>query len=303
MKVIEIQALTKTFDGELVLDHVSMTVHQGDIYGFLGPNGAGKTTTLRILMGILNRDGGQVAVLGMDPELEGEQLRQNVSILPESQGFYGWMRAEDYLRFFGQLYGLHLTAADCRNLLDRVGLAPKNRRPLRIFSRAMKQRLGIARALLNDPEVLFLDEPTNGLDPEERKKIYDLFLRLNQQQKTSIIIATHILDDAERLCNRLAVLHEGKVRFEGHLNAPGRGESIRYRLVVERESRLPASWNFPGISLMEKRGLQLTCLISGIKPSAAIKSLVEAGVPIVEARPIQDDLQALYLAYTTGGFP
>jgi ABC-2 type transport system ATP-binding protein len=301
MKVIEIRALKKTFDRTQVLDNVFMTVHHGDIYGFLGPNGSGKTTTLRISLGILSRDAGRVIVLGMDPALKGDRLRQRINILPESHGFYGWMQPEEYLRFFSQLYGLQLTACECRDRLEQVGLAPGNRRPIRTFSRGMKQRLGIARALLNDPEILFLDEPTNGLDPKGRREIHDLFLKLNQEQKTTIIISTHILDDVERLCNRIAILHEGKVRYEGPLRTLVSMKSMSYRFVVEAESKIPAIWNFQGISLVEKKGQRLTCSITGMRPSAAIKFLVEAGVAIVEAEPIKDELEALYLTHTTGG--
>jgi len=173
VRVIDVRSLKKSFAGKKVLEDASMAVSQGDIYGFLGPNGSGKTTTLRILLGILFPDGGKVAVLKMDPFVDGELLRQRINVLPESHGFYGWMRAEEYLRFFGQLYGLQLTAVDSHKRLEQVGLDPADRRSIRTFSRGMKQRLGIARSLLNDPEILFLDEPTNGLDPKGRREIHD----------------------------------------------------------------------------------------------------------------------------------
>ena len=180
MTAIEVRGLKKSFDGKVVLDSISMTVRRGDIYGFLGPNGSGKTTTLRILLGIISADEGEITVLGFDPSSSGQILRRKVNALPESHGLYGWMSALHYLRFFSQLYGMAFSADELRARLQQVGLDPEDRRPVRTFSRGMKQRLGIARAIVNDAVILFLDEPSNGLDPRGRREVHDLLLRLNR---------------------------------------------------------------------------------------------------------------------------
>jgi ABC-2 type transport system ATP-binding protein len=301
MKVIDIKSLKKSFAGKKVLEDTSMTVNHGDIYGFLGPNGSGKTTTLRILLGILYPDGGKVSVLNMDPSLDGERLRQRINVLPESHGFYGWMRAEEYLRFFGQLYGLQLTAADNHMYLDQVGLDPADGRPIRTFSRGMKQRLGIARSLLNDPEILFLDEPTNGLDPKGRREIHDLLLKFNREKEMTIIISTHILDDVERLCNRIAILHNSKIQYEGSVFAPVIGKSSLYRFHLADEKNIPITWNIPDISCQEKKGQWLTCEIKDISPDNALRLLVQKGVPITEAIQVSSGLESMYLNFTAQG--
>ncbi len=300
MPAIEIQELQKSFEGCPVLRGVSLTVNHGDIYGFLGPNGSGKTTTLRLLLGIIPREGGNISVLGLDPATSGPALRRWVNALPESHGLYGWMSAGRYLRFFGELYGMDVSGGEYRARLRRVGLDPDDSRPIRTFSRGMKQRLGLARAMINDPEVLFLDEPTNGLDPRGRREIHDLLLELNRMRNLTILISTHILDDVERLCNRIAILDHGLVKYEGTAH-PAAAERRRYRFHLGNGGKIPAEWNFPGISLLGHQDNWITCLIEGRTPTQAINTLIAGGLPIIEAAAVNDDLEALYLKYTSGG--
>ncbi len=300
MNTIEIHGLKKSFGERLVLDAISMMVNQGDLYGFLGPNGSGKTTTLRILLGVLERNEGHVTVLGMDPISSGALLRRRINAVPESHGLYGWMSPQSYLCFFARLYGIALTSQSGRLRLQQVGLDPDDRRPIGTFSRGMKQRLGIARAMVNDPEVLFLDEPTNGLDPRGRREIHDLLLKLNREKAVTIVLSTHILDDVERLCNRVAILDRGKVRYEGPLALSDGSQSVRYRFHIEEGCQIPSPWSYHGISLVERKNGWLTCLIQGLSPAEAIKTLIEGGLPITEAEALSGGLEDLYLTYTTG---
>jgi len=301
MNTVEIRDVEKAFSDTPVLKNISLTVHKADIYGLLGPNGSGKTTTLRILLGIVQRDRGTVTVLGMDPVASAAALRKIVNALPESHGVYGWMSPQAYLCFFAGLYGVLLNSSDCRHRLKQVGLDPNDKRPVKTFSQGMKQRLGIARAMVNDPEILFLDEPTNGLDPRGRREIHNLLLALNRERGVTIILSTHILDDVERLCNRIAILDKGKVRYEGSLAANQQAGSVRYRFHLEKDSEIASSWSYPNIVILERNNGTITCLLKNMSPAEAIKKLVQDKVPIVEAERLSGGLEELYFNYTAAG--
>lgn len=299
MPAVMVDGLQKAFGATTVLTDVAFTVHTGDVYAFLGPNGSGKTTTMRVVLGLLQPDAGNVSVLGLALGAS-KALRYRVNALPESHGLYGWMSALHYLRFFGQLYGQKLSPEACRERLHHVGLEAADQRPIATFSRGMQQRLGLARALVNDPEVLFLDEPTNGLDPRGRRDIHNLLLTLNRERHMTIVLCTHILDDVARLCNRLAILYDGTVRYEGPLplHAPQQGSQLRVCLETPQARSLP--WDVPGITVLAHQGNELICRLQGITPAQALKALVERDLPIAEVEPLTDALEALYLRYTTG---
>jgi len=300
MNAIEIKGLKKKFSNKTVLENISLTVKQRDIYGFLGPNGAGKTTTLRIILGLIPYDEGSISVMGKDISLWKEHLKRRVNVLPESHGFYGWMNAVAYLRLFGNLYGIRMTEDRCLSQLQTVGLDPENRLPIRTYSRGMKQRLGIARATINSPEILFLDEPTNGLDPRGRREIHDFLLYLNREHGTTIVISTHILDDVERLCNRIAILHHGKIRYEGALENKANDISCRYKFKLDKKWEIPDNWQNTHIRFLEHRGDYLICQLNSIGATEAIKELLKTGLPIVEAEQISGGIEETYFVHTEG---
>lgn len=221
---IAVRDLRKSFKGHLsigrhpVLRGVDLTVPRGVIYGFLGPNGAGKTTTLKILTGLLFPDGGSVSLLGRplgDPE-----ARARLGFLPEAPYFYDYLTGQELLTFLGSLFGLHRRTLEerRRTLLSAVGLEGKGGLQLRKYSKGMLQRIGLAQALLNDPDLVILDEPMSGLDPVGRREIRDLILDLKAQGKT-VFFSSHILADAEAICDAVAILMGGKVVREGPLDA------------------------------------------------------------------------------------
>jgi ABC-2 type transport system ATP-binding protein len=209
--MVTVENLVKRYDGYTALGGLDFGIEEGDIFGFLGPNGAGKTTTIRILTGIIKADSGNVLIDGHNLFKELMTVKKLINALPESNGYYEWMTAYEYLEFFSNLYEEKESRQEIYKLLDGVGLNGKEGHLIRGYSRGMKQRLGIARALINRPKLLFLDEPTNGLDPKGRRDIHDLLINLNREHGTTIFLSTHLLDDVERLCNRIAIINYGKI--------------------------------------------------------------------------------------------
>ena len=214
--IINAQHITKTY-GQIpaVLD-LSIQVKAGDFFGFLGPNGAGKTTTIRMLTGILAPDRGTMIINGQDISKR-QELSRVIGVLSESRGFYDWMIGEEYLSFFADLYSLTDKKKIVTDLLGTVGLAERKNTRIATYSRGMKQRLGLARALVNNPKIIFLDEPTLGLDPQGQEDIHNLLKKLNQQGVT-IFFSSHVLSEVADLCSIIAVINKGRLVAQGTMS-------------------------------------------------------------------------------------
>lgn len=217
MNVLEIKGLRKSFGTLPVIRGLDLAVPEGAIYGFVGQNGAGKTTTMKMVLGLLPADAGEITVGGERVRYGETGLYRHVGYLPDDPAFYGYMTPLEYLRLCGEVAGMTRSRIQGRSeeLLSLVGLADAKKRRVGRFSRGMKQRLGIAQALLHEPRLLICDEPTSALDPAGRKDILDIMLAL--QGRTTVLFSTHILSDVERVCDHVAVLHQGKLALAGTL--------------------------------------------------------------------------------------
>ncbi|MCO5177617.1 MAG: ABC transporter ATP-binding protein [Thermomicrobiales bacterium] len=214
---IELRGLTKVFGANRALDGISLDVPVGSVYGFLGPNGAGKSTALNIIAGLSRPSAGTACIFGEDVTRAPDAVRAMIGYLPDVPGFYSWMTGEELLRFCGELFGLSGTTLHERvaALLDLAGLVGV-RTPVGGYSRGMRQRLGLAQALINAPRLLLLDEPTSALDPLGRKMVLDMIAGL--AGRTTIFFSTHILDDVQRVCDRVAILDHGRVVVEAPID-------------------------------------------------------------------------------------
>ena len=215
--VIVTEGVSKRFGESWAVRELTLTVERGQVFGFLGPNGAGKTTTVRLLNGILEANQGSAAVLGMDPNTHGAEIRRHSGVLTENPSLYEALSARENLRFSGEVYGVPTDELPGRidALLDRFGLLDRADDKVGVYSRGMKQRLAMARALLHEPEIVFLDEPSAGLDPAAARDMLELVGELSHRHGRTIFMCTHNLVEAERLCDVVGVIDRGRLRALG----------------------------------------------------------------------------------------
>ncbi|HEY3366713.1 MAG TPA: ABC transporter ATP-binding protein [Symbiobacteriaceae bacterium] len=214
--LIELSQVTKSFDGRPVLSDFSFQVRRGEIAGLLGPNGSGKTTTIRLINGVIRPDAGSIRVNGYDAAHDGDAIRAASGILTESAAFYVHMTGLQNLQFYAKLYGV-TEAGRAGELLAEFGLLDAATRKVGTYSTGMKKRLGLAKALLHRPEILFLDEPTNGLDPEGIRMVLEAIVSLNRRDGTTMILCSHLLAQLERVCHRYLFLDGGRLIEQGTL--------------------------------------------------------------------------------------
>jgi ABC-2 type transport system ATP-binding protein len=211
--VIELDHVTKHYQSFQALDDMNFSIQQGEVFGLLGPNGAGKTTTIRVLNGLLPRTSGQVRVFGMDPETRGDQIRLHTGVLTETPALYERLTARQNLEFSGRMWDLEEDVISSRVtiMLAQFGLIDRADDRVGTYSKGMKQRMALARALLHQPDLLFLDEPTSGLDPESAGQVNALIEQIGGEHKKIVFLCTHLLYEAQKLCDRVAVLNHGRV--------------------------------------------------------------------------------------------
>ncbi len=297
--LVEIRELTLNLGTHAVLRDISLTLQKGQIYGLLGPNGAGKSTTISVVTGLRAPTSGSVRVLGLDPAADALHLHSRIGVLAEQAGFYDWMGGGDYLSWVARLYQKNPDKTEIAGLLGRVGLDGQSPAPIATYSRGMRQRLGLARALINQPELLILDEPTNGLDPRGRREIHDVLLDLSANQGVGILMCTHLLDDVDRLCTRIGIIAQGRTLLEGSIAdlLSTQRAAVRYRLRVESDEaakQLPVD-----ITLLARAGEWWHVEIaSTIEPASAWRKLLDAGIRIDEIHREGGGLEELYMAVT-----
>jgi ABC-2 type transport system ATP-binding protein len=217
--IIEVNNLQRTFGDRKAVDGMTFNVETGEVFGLLGPNGAGKTTTVRLLNGILPPSNGTARVFGFDPATDGESIRRQTGVLTETPALYERLSAYENLEFFATLQAIPESDVNRRvdEMLEFFELASRAKDKVETFSKGMKQRLALARALIHKPPLLFLDEPTSGLDPEAAQQVNDLIAGLNHSNGQTVVLATHNLFEAQRLCDRVAIMNKGKILALGSL--------------------------------------------------------------------------------------
>lgn len=235
---IEIKNLVKHYGDIKAVDGLSMKVMPGDIYGFLGPNGSGKSTTIRMLLSLIRPTSGQILIFGHDLAVDRYQTLSRVGALIEKPDFYNYLTARKNLDILGKLSKVQNLPARIDEVLDMVGLLGRAHSIVRTFSLGMKQRLGIAQALLHNPDLIILDEPTNGLDPQGQKEIRDLVKTLSQERNITVMISSHVLYEIEQIANRMIIIDKGKALVEGNVHDLINGEDRQVTYIIDNPEAL-----------------------------------------------------------------
>ena len=305
---IEASGLTRSFATGLALDELTLDVQHGEVLALLGPNGAGKTTTVRLLNGVLNPDRGSSRVLGLDPTVDGDEIRRRTGVLTENAGLDERLTARENLLFAARIRGFNRIDAERRTeaLFGRFGMTERANDQVQGFSTGQRKRLALARALLHDPEVLFLDEPTSGLDPTATRDVVEMIGLLATEHGRTVIVCTHFLGEAGRLAHRMAVLHRGR------LQAFGRPDELAATLWDGLEADLDLG------GPIDERALALVSAVDGVSHAVSsvdgvhvrvrdrdvvavvVATLVGREVPVYSAVPRTPTLEDVYFAIEEG---
>jgi ABC-2 type transport system ATP-binding protein len=230
--IIEAEGLTKRYGTQIAVNNLTLQIKEGEVFGFLGPNGAGKTTTLLMFLGLTEPTSGKVRVIGFDSTREPLRVKEKVGYLPENVGFYDDMDARQNLRFIARLNRIpdKVSAKKIDELLQQVGLLEEARKKVGTYSKGMRQRLGIAEVLIKEPKLIFLDEPTIGLDPDGTNRMLDLIHSLSREKNITVFLSSHLLDQVQRICDRVGIMIKGNLVAIGPIQ-----ELARKKLGVEKE--------------------------------------------------------------------
>lgn len=295
--ILKVANLTKSFSKKVkAVDDVSFEVEKGDIYGFLGVNGAGKSTTIRMICTLLRPDRGAVHIGGHCIKAEKNRALAKIGAMIEGPAFYPYLSAKDNLKIFA---GYHKDIPEKRidELIELVGLKGRERDKAGTYSMGMKQRLGIAQSLLNSPELLILDEPTNGLDPYGIREMRELILRLKEQDRMTILISSHILYEIQLICNRVAIIDKGRIMVKDRVDRLLNGDNRIYSLEGPRKERLIEQLQAqPGLKVVSEEPLRIE--LEQIEPEELLKRLIMSGSAISSFSPYKPKLEDFFFNLT-----
>lgn len=303
--MLQTTGLTKSFRGRRVVDDLDLRVMEGDVYGFLGPNGAGKSTTIRMIVGLVHPNQGSAKLLGVDVHSDRTRALRSVGALVESPTFYKYMSGRDNLRILARLSG----ECDDRRIdqvLETVDLLDRARDKVKTYSQGMRQRLGIAQALLPNPRLVILDEPTNGLDPQGMKDMRGLIERLARDEKVTVFVSSHLLHEVEQVCTQVGIINRGKLVAQGDVQSLLQTETDLVDLQVSDSAKaMQILALLRGIRLADPEGVtangHLTISAARASIPEANRALVAAGVDVFAITPQSTTLESLFLRITGEG--
>ena len=301
MVAIETTDLRKQYgDSILALDGIDLRVESGEVFGFLGPNGAGKSTTINILLDFVRPTGGTATVLGMDAQKQSQAIRQRTGVLPEGYQVYGRLTGRQHVQFVIDSKGVN---ADPHTLLDRVGIPEAADRKAGEYSKGMKQRLTLAMALVGDPELLILDEPSTGLDPAGAREIREI-VREEADRGATVFFSSHILEQVEAVCDRVGILRGGELvavdSIDGLREAAGDGATLRVELGTVTDDAVAVVEGVAGVTDVQRRDGGLVVSVGNGSKTQVLSALEDAGHEVTDFQTEETSLEEIFMSYTEG---
>lgn len=302
--VVELQNVTKKIKGKTIIDNLSFSVRRGEVYGFLGPNGAGKTTTIRMMVGLMSMTSGNIMIEGHNIRTDRSKAMAHVGAIVENPELYKFMTGRKNLQHFVRMSGKPITEERIKEIVKLVDLENALDKKVKTYSLGMRQRLGVAQALLHNPSILILDEPTNGLDPAGIRELRDYLRHLAKKENISILVSSHLLSEIELMCDRVLIIQNGKFVGERSLDPNEEGQqsaAVVIRFEVDNAAKAAevlasAEWK----TIVEADSAIKIELLHDEIP-AAVQKLVQAGVLIYEVRAVAPTLEETFLSMTKGG--
>lgn len=289
--MIQLDHLTKNFAGKPALRDLSLEIEAGEIFGLLGHNGAGKSTTFGLLLGQIYPTSGEARIRGVSVQKDRLAALQRTGAIFEAPAFYDYLSGWNNLRIFTDC-SAHVSDAELRETIGFVGLEKRIHDPVRVYSHGMRQRLALAQALLPRPDLIFLDEPAEGLDPEGMHEMRGLIQRLNQERGMTVLLSSHLLAEVEQLCDRIAILNRGQLVFEGRISELGDGEAGQFRLLIDDWAKAGGVLANTGVQVLPEGVIALP---AGADIADVVAGLVNAGVRVSGVESHRRTLEALYL--------
>lgn len=306
--IIQLKNLTKKYDEQYAVNDLSLTINKGEIFGLLGPNGAGKTTTILMILGLSEPTSGKVTVCGIDSTRNPIGVKKRVGYLPDNVGFYTHMTGLENLMYTAQLNGIYGEKAEKRafDLLEKVNLLDAAHKKTGKYSRGMRQRLGLADVLIKNPEVIILDEPTLGIDPEGVRELLKLIKQLSKEEKITVLLSSHQLHQVQQICDRVGIFVKGKLLAEGNLETLAKKLFIEDNFVIQvkvdpiRAELIEKMKSIPSVHKVEQLGQQLE-IYCGEDVSAEIsKLIVQSGAHLLQLNKKDFGLDEIYHRYFEG---
>jgi ABC-2 type transport system ATP-binding protein len=296
---IEVSGLTKTYNHVPVVNNVSFRVSKGEIFGFLGPNGAGKTTTIKAMLDLIHADAGAITIKGIDVRTQGKEAKKYVGYMPEKVAFYDNLTALQNLCFYAEIK--HASKEECIGLIDEFGLGETGKKRVGKFSKGMVQRLGMARAILGNPPILILDEPSGGLDPRGVVLIRDKILDM-KKKGTTIFVSSHILGEIQEICDRVGIINKGVLVAQDSVEGLSKKLNLKPQMTITVDkmssSIEDAIKKLPGVERVQSKGNTLDIICDGAMKAKVILAITDAGGNIQNLQTKEPSLEEVFMRYT-----